>query len=142
MRRTRGVIYRYGGACSHEGWYQIRTYEEAGHLPVILAREALVMYASGITAETQRLASAVWRRFLPHAREGIRWIEHYPARVALPNSPVPPETFYEVRFTLVGSYELADPIWMRIDQRVIQRIVGDEVIGAKASAGSSITRPM
>jgi hypothetical protein len=59
----------------------VQVYEgPGGTLPVVIAPELDDNPGTSITHAAEQVASLVWRALLPHAREGFRWIEHYPAR--------------------------------------------------------------
>ena len=59
------------------------------------------------------------------AREGIRWIEHYPAIKPTAYQAPRVEHFDEVVLAIIGPYELAALAWTRLNLAQIQQLVGE-----------------
>lgn len=125
MRCTFTGRVAYRGPLGQPSECHVQVYERAGALPVVIATEMDDNPGASITNAAGEAATHVWRTLLPHAREGVRWIEHYPAREG---SDLRREDFDEVTFRLVGPFELARPRWTPSSRAAVEALVGAPVL--------------
>lgn len=117
--------YAFVGPHGREGHCYLQIYEpRGGDLPVVLAVETADNEGPSITHAQPALATGVWRQLLPHAIEGLRWIELY--LDTYHRDVAPAERFAEVIFDLAGD-TLRTPRWRHIERADVEALIGGPV---------------
>ncbi|HET8627465.1 MAG TPA: hypothetical protein VFL91_08600 [Thermomicrobiales bacterium] len=125
MRCTYDGMLAYRGPLGQPSRCHMQVYEGGSdRLPVVIASELPENEGTSITNAAGQVATQVWRTLLPHAREGIRWIEHYPAQEDAPGRYRREESFDEVTFHLVGPFEVAAPRWTPSGRAAVEALIG------------------
>ncbi len=130
MDKTCDTLFAFTAPNGAPSRCRIRVYEEAGRLPVVLATQLVADPEAGmsVTNAAAELAGQVWRDLLPQAREGLRWIEHYPPRSPdVRGDPTATEDIDEVTFTLCGPYTLAAPRWRPLGRARAEGLIGQSI---------------
>jgi len=115
---------RFTSASGGEGRCYLSVYERRGSLPVVIAYEVASNPGPSVTNAAASIATQVWRHLLPHAKEGIVFIEAYvdPRHMHI----APDERFAEVTFDLDGD-ALHSPGWRHIGRADVERLIGGPV---------------
>lgn len=117
--------FAFTSAAGHEGRCYVQVYEpRGGDLPIVIACEMSQNPGPSITNAAAAVATQVWRQLLPHAREGLRWIELY--KDGQGGETEPAERFAEVTFDLDGD-ALHSPRWRHIARADVERLIGGPV---------------
>ncbi len=122
--RSYDGMFRYAGPTGHEGRCYLQVFERRGALPVVLACETKDNPGASVTNAAASIATQAWRQLIPHAREGIVFIEVYvdPRHMHI----APGERFAEVTFDLDGD-ALHSPRWRHIERTDVERLIGGPI---------------
>jgi len=122
--RSYDGMFRYAGPTGHEGRCYLQVFERRGALPVVLACETKDNPGASVTNAAASIATQAWRQLLPHAREGIIFIDAYldPRHMHI----APGERFAEVTFDLDGD-ALHSPRWRHIERVDVERLIGGPI---------------
>ena len=77
MYRSYDGFFAFRGPNGLDGRCYLQIYEAVGAIPVVIATEIAENPGQSVTSAAEDLATQVWRRLLPRAREGFRLIEVY-----------------------------------------------------------------
>jgi len=126
-----GAAYRsfdgpltFTSASGREGHCYLSVYERRGSLPVVIAYEVASNEGPSVTNAAASLATQVWRRLLPDAKEGIIFVEAY--QDTRQRAVAPAVRFAEVTFDLDGS-ALHSPRWRHRERAEIEALIGGPV---------------
>ncbi len=90
----------------------------------LIAYELASNRGPSVTNAAASIATQVWRRLLPDAREGIIFVEAYTDNRRRGGEPA--ERFAEVTFDLDGD-ALHSPRWRHIERAEVERLIGGPV---------------
>jgi len=114
----------FRSASGGEGRCYLSVYERRGSLPVVIAYELASNPGPSVTNAVASIATQVWRRLLPDAREGIIFVEAYKDNRCRGGEPA--ERFAEVTFDLDGD-ALHSPRWRHIERAEVERLIGGPI---------------
>jgi len=115
---------RFTSASGGEGRCYLSVYERKGGLPVVIAYEVASNGGPSVTNAAASIATQVWRRLLPDAREGIIFVEAY--QDARRPDRAPAVRFAEVTFDLDGD-ALHSPRWRHRERADVEALIGRPV---------------
>ena len=110
----------FTNASGVEGHCYLSVYERRGSLPVVIAYEVASNDGPSVTNAAASIATQVWRRLLPDAKEGIIFIEAYQDTRRPDRAPA--VRFAEVTFDLDGA-ALHSPRWRHIERANVEALV-------------------
>jgi len=116
----------FTSASGGEGRCYLSVYERRGSLPVVIAYEVASNDGPSVTNAAASIATQVWRRLLPDAREGIIFVEAYQDARHRDRAPV--VRFAEVTFDLDGD-ALHSPRWRHRERVEVEALIGGPVGG-------------
>ncbi|SRR5579883_1554193 len=118
MHKVLDCTFWHRDDCDRQVACRLRIFSARGCLPVVIVTDSVENRGATLTEMAAELAMAVWRHYLPCAREGFRWIEHHTPGTG-------PGTFDEVHFQIVGARDLRAQCWVRLDADALHTLVGD-----------------
>jgi len=107
-----------------EGRCYLSVYERRGSLPVVIAYELASNPGPSVTNAAASIATQVWRRLLPDAKEGIIFVEAYKDNQRRGGEPA--ERFAEVTFDLDGD-ALHSPRWWHRERAEVEALIGGPI---------------
>ncbi len=113
----------FTSASGVEGHCYLSVYERRGSLPVVIAYEVASNDGPSVTNAAASIATQVWRRLLPDAKEGIIFVEAYQDTR---RDRAPAVRFAEVTFDLDGD-ALHSPHWRHRERADVERLIGGPV---------------
>ena len=119
MYRSYDGFFAFHGPNGLEGRCYLQIYEAVGAIPVAIATEIAANPGQSVTG-AEDLATQVWRRLLPRAREGFRLIEVY--RRPTSQGPIE-ETFDEVDLIVEGP-GLGVGGWAPSSRAAVEALIG------------------
>lgn len=119
--------FGYTDALGRRGRCYLQVFEARGSLPLAIACEVPDNPGPSITNAAEDLATQVWQQLLPHAREGIRFVECYVdpphADRAGDAGGAPAARFDEVLFRLDHD-RLHSPRWRHLSRAEVEAWIG------------------
>ncbi len=120
--------FTYTSASGREGRCYLSVYERRGSLPVVIAYELASNEGASVTNAAASIATQVWRRLLPDAKEGIIFVEAYQDTCRPDRAPA--VRFAEVTFDLDHGPDgdaLHSPRWRHRERVEVERLIGGPV---------------
>lgn len=132
MELTHAGMFDFKGSNGFPSRCYVRIWRGRGSLPVVIATELPDNPGQSITNAAEALASQVWARLLPEAREGFVWVERYLAYGRSYHSSAHDgdieETLDLVTFDIVRGRELTMreslPPWRRVSRAYVEELIG------------------